>query len=51
MPAAVAPLRFLTSRGDEITAFAGRGHELEIREGSVIDEGFEDEAVVVRRVA
>ena len=45
------PVRFLTSRGDEITAYTVPGHELEIREGSVIDAGFEDEAVVVERLA
>ncbi len=42
--------RFLTSRGDEITAFTVEGQELGIREGSVVDEGFEDEAVIVKRV-
>ncbi len=45
------PARFLTSRGDVITAFTAAGHELGIREGSVVDEGFEDEAVVLRRLA
>ena len=43
--------RFLTSRGDEITAFIGSGHELDIREGSVIDKGFDDEAVIVKRLS
>lgn len=45
------PVRFLTSRGDEITAYTVPGHELEIREGSVIDAGFENEAVVLKRLA